>query len=216
MTDITALTQLCPPPRSLPRPVDRGRVEAGLGMRLPEDYKQLATAYGPGAFAGYIHVCHPHGYTEFVDLTGPMPERLREQLQLDHGRGTHPVPYVPRHLFAVGVTDNGENLFWITDPEDAPEAWRVAVNEARGPRWFTFDGTLTAFLTAVLSGSAAVPQFAPDLLDRAVALHPLEFRPLGAPAGPGQATCRRRNHQGMGASQRLRSGRPWPYHRRDP
>ncbi|MEU3185117.1 histone-like nucleoid-structuring protein Lsr2 [Streptomyces sp. NPDC006923] len=167
MRDIAALTHLCPPPQDSPRPVDWAGVEAVLGVRLPEDYKRLATVYGPGVFSGYIHVYHPRGHTEFADLTGPVPGRLRAQLQRDYDQGTHPVPYDPRDLLAVGGTDNGEHLFWITDPRDAPDAWRIAVNEARGPRWFTFDGTLTAFLTSVLSGETAVPAFPKDLLEQA-------------------------------------------------
>lgn len=33
-----------------------------------------------------------------------------------------------------------------------PDAWRIAVNEARGRDWYTYDGTLTDLLTALLSG----------------------------------------------------------------
>ncbi|MGW6771658.1 Lsr2 family DNA-binding protein [Streptomyces sp. NPDC055037] len=187
MTAIAALTQLCPPPPSPPPAIDWNGVEAGLGMRLPEDYKQLAATYGPGVFSGYIHIYHPHGATEWVDLTGPMPARIRAQLQLDYDRGTHPVPYDPQHLFAIGGTDNGEYLFWTTDPQGAPDTWRIAVNEARGPRWFTFDGTLTEFLTSVLSGETAVPQFPKDLLEQATNFAPSEptlWSPAQAPTRP--------------------------------
>ncbi|WP_254407169.1 histone-like nucleoid-structuring protein Lsr2 [Streptomyces sp. GMY02] len=191
MTDIAALTQLCPPPQSPPRPVDWDGVEAGLGVRLPEDYKRLAAVYGPGVFSGYIHIYHPCGRTEFVDLTGPMPGRIRAQLQRDYDQGTHPVPYDPRNLFAIGVTDNGEHLFWISEPQDAPDTWRIAVNEARGPRWFTFEGTLTGFLTSVLSGGTAVPAFPKDLLEQATSFTPSDpasWTPPQAPARQPVAT----------------------------
>ncbi|MEU1800422.1 histone-like nucleoid-structuring protein Lsr2 [Streptomyces sp. NPDC019937] len=168
MNAINALTRLCPPPADRPLPIDWDTVEAALGLRLPTDYKQLAGTYGTGRFADFLHVYHPHGHTEYVDLTGPMPARIREQLQLDYDRGTYPVPYDPRYLFTMGVTDNGNYLFWIADPNDAPDAWRIAVNEARGPRWFTFDGTITEFLFSVLSGETTVPQFPDDLLDEPV------------------------------------------------
>ncbi|MGW2701011.1 Lsr2 family DNA-binding protein [Streptomyces sp. NPDC001340] len=163
MTSIDQLTRLCLPPAD-PSLVDWGAVEATLGFRLPEDYKQLAAAYGPGAFAGFIRVFHPRGLTEWVDLTGPVPAAMQEQLQSDRDRG-RPVPYDPRSLLAMGVTDNGEHLFWIMDPRDAPDAWRIAINEARGPLWFTFNGTLTELLVSVLSGETAVPQF-PESLRR--------------------------------------------------
>jgi hypothetical protein len=172
LTSIDALTRLCPPPDGTPRPVDWEAVETRLGMRLPTDYKELATVYGPGRFADYLHVYHPHETSPYVDLTGPMPDRIRNQLQKDYDQGTHPVPYDPRHLFPMGVTDNGEYLFWITGPVEAPDTWRIAVNEARGPRWFAFDGTLTEFLVSVLSGETTVPQFPKDLLQ-----DPMDFVP---------------------------------------
>lgn len=141
------------------------RIEADLGTAPPRDYKQLADRYGPGVFNDYLRLFHPHGVTEFVNITGPMPGRIRVQLQRDHDRGTHPVPYDPATLFACGATDNGEYLFWITDPAEDPDRWRIAVNEARGPGWFTFDGTVTAFLVSVFSGQLQVPLFSPTILD---------------------------------------------------
>ncbi|WP_448316656.1 Lsr2 family DNA-binding protein, partial [Streptomyces sp. CO7] len=134
-------------------------VEASLGMTLPQDYKDLADLYGPGTFDDYLSPYHPHGVTEFVNLTGPMPGRIREQLRRDRERGSHPVPHPPDRLFACGVTDNGEYLFWVTDPAGAPDHWPVTVNEARGPRWFTHEGTLTSFLAGVFRGTVSVPLF---------------------------------------------------------
>lgn len=81
--------------------------------------------------------------------------------------GRRPIrPCDPQNLFAIGVTDNGEYLFWITDPTSASDTWHVAVNEARGNRWYIHDGDLTDFLTTMLSGRSAIPMFPADLLDR--------------------------------------------------
>lgn len=178
MNTLSELTALCPPPAETP-PVDWAAVENTLGMRLPEDYRELASTYGPGTFCGFIHVYHPCGATRWVDLTGSMPTTIREQLQHALDEDTFPVPHNPQHLFPVGVTDNGEHLFWITEPREQPHRWRVTVNEARGPRWHTFDGTLTSFLTAVLTGRELVPMFPRDLLDEGVTF---------APSRPGSAT----------------------------
>ncbi|WP_404816124.1 histone-like nucleoid-structuring protein Lsr2 [Streptomyces thermolineatus] len=164
MTDLVALTRLCPPPGQ-GMGIRWSTIEADLGMPLPRDYKQLADRYGPGTFNDYIHLFHPHGVTEFVNLTGPVPGRIRAQLRKDRDQGTHPVPHDPEQLFACGSTDNGEYLFWITDPATDPGRWRIAVNEARGPRWFAHDGTLTAFLVQVLTGQFQVPQFPRSILD---------------------------------------------------
>ncbi|WP_078990894.1 SMI1/KNR4 family protein [Streptomyces sp. XY413] len=177
MTNLSTLTRLCPPPRSQPASINWDHVETELGMRLPEDYKLLASTYGPGRFADYIGVQHPHGVTPYSTLTGPRPSQVRAYLQDDYDHSTYPAPYDPQHLFLIGSTDNGEYLFWITDPEDAPDTWHIAVNEARGPQWFTYDGTLTAFLTSVLTGTIRVPQFPDTLLDQ-----PVRFVPAAPPS----------------------------------
>ncbi|WP_063063506.1 Lsr2 family DNA-binding protein [Nocardia violaceofusca] len=167
MTSIADLLRICPPPAH-PVSVDWGAVESTLGVKLPTDYKQLATMYGPGNFCEYLRVYHPHGPTEWVNLFGPMPATLRRQLRDDRDTGRFPVPHAPDSLFACGVTDNGEYLFWIAEPADDPDHWRLAINEARGPRWYTFDGSLVAFLAASFSGRIEVPLFPDGLLDDGV------------------------------------------------
>ncbi|MGW9068566.1 Lsr2 family DNA-binding protein [Streptomyces yangpuensis] len=160
MSDLNALIRLCPPPQPQPAPIDWGDVEAELGMRLPEDYKKLASVYGPGSYGGdHISIYHPHGVTLHVNLTGPMPERIREYLQNDYDQGTFHVEHNPQHLFAIGGTEGGQKLFWITEPQNEPDAWRITANQDKGPLWFTYDGNLTAFLVAVLSGQLDIPQF---------------------------------------------------------
>ncbi|GLX19801.1 hypothetical protein [Streptomyces lavendulae] len=96
-----------------------------------------------------------------------MPARIRADLRNDVAEGVFPVPHDPDRLFAVGGTDNGERIFWITDPVDEPDRWHIAVNEARGPRWFAFGGSLTEFLGSVFTGRTSVPQFPRGLLDEA-------------------------------------------------
>ncbi|MEU5983410.1 histone-like nucleoid-structuring protein Lsr2 [Streptomyces sp. NPDC047434] len=178
MTAIDNLFAICPAPHGTTPACDWAAVERTLGMPLPSDYKRLADAYGPGAFCGFLHLYHPLAPTEWVNLTGPMPGTIRNQLQRDRDRGTHPVPHAPQNLFPMGVTDNGNYLFWVTDPSSAPDRWHITINEARGPRWYTHDGGITDFLLAVLSGGESVPLFPRDILDQGVYFTP------SAPSSP--------------------------------
>ncbi|MFD3565935.1 histone-like nucleoid-structuring protein Lsr2 [Streptomyces sp. NPDC058667] len=171
MTTTDDLLRLCPPPTATPV-VNWPAVEQSLGMRLPSDYKQLADAYGPGSFCGFLHLYHPLAPTDWVNLTGPTPTTIRRQLQHDHDSGTHPVPHDPQQLFAMGVTDNGEYLFWIQEPENTPDEWNIAVNEARGPRWYTHQGGITDFLLTIFTGREHVPLFPGDLLDQGISFTP--------------------------------------------
>lgn len=181
MTSINDLIRLCPPPADPPA-VDWPAVESALGRRLPADYKQLATVYGPGSFCHFIHVHHP-----LSGLTAPSVAAFQQQLQRDRDRNQphFPVPYDPRHLVVAGVTDNGDHLFWITDPETDPDNWHIAVQDRDGREWFTFEGTLTGFLVSALSGEIAVPQFPESLRQGAtdfVASAPRTPTPLPGPA----------------------------------
>ncbi|MFD4689392.1 histone-like nucleoid-structuring protein Lsr2 [Streptomyces sp. NPDC058463] len=164
MTGLNDLTRICPPPDQATA-IHWDRIEADLGMPLPQDYKELADRYGPGTFNDYLRFFHPHGVTHYVTLTGPAPGRIRAQLRKDYDQDTHPVPYEPDTLFACGATDNGEYLFWITDPATEPDLWHIAVNEARGPGWFTYEGNATAFLVAVLGRQPQVPLFPPSFAE---------------------------------------------------
>ncbi|MFD1832565.1 histone-like nucleoid-structuring protein Lsr2 [Streptomyces desertarenae] len=113
-----------------------------------------------------------------------MPATLRDQLTQDRDQGRFPVPHDPRALLAIGVTDNGNHLFWITTPRTAPDAWRITANQPRGHDWYTFDGTLTDFLTAVLSRQVQVPVFPDDLLDGGASFTPAPTQTTPAPASP--------------------------------
>ncbi|WP_330237478.1 Lsr2 family DNA-binding protein [Streptomyces sp. NBC_00525] len=98
---------------------------------MPQDYKELITAYGPGQFCGFITLYQPHAPSEWADLTGPVPTRLRGQIEEVRQAARHPLqlPHSPEDLFAMGVTGNGDYLFWVTQPADTPDEWTVAVND---------------------------------------------------------------------------------------
>ncbi|GHE28041.1 Lsr2 family DNA-binding protein [Streptomyces hydrogenans] len=185
MTSLATLTQLVPPP-ARPTPTDWNTVETLLQTPLPTDYKQLVDTYGPGSFCDFLHLSTPHRSKEAVDLTGPMPARLRGQLAKDLDSGKYPVPHRPEDLFAIGVTDNGNHLFWITTPEKQPDAWTVTVDEADGRTWHTHEGNLTSFLVTLLSGHEHPPVFPRDLLSRGAFFTPA---PPAAPATPPTASA---------------------------
>ncbi|MGY3847379.1 SMI1/KNR4 family protein [Streptomyces hydrogenans] len=179
MTSLATLTQLVPPPAH-PTPTDWNAVETFLQAPLPTDYKQLVDTYGPGSFCDFLHLSTPHRNKEAVDLTGPMPARLRGQLAKDLDSGKHPVPHRPEDLFAIGVTDNGNHLFWITTPEKQPDAWTVTVDEADGHTWHTHDGNLTSFLVALLSGHEH-PRSSPTTSSATARSSPPRLRPPPPP-----------------------------------
>ncbi|MET9427818.1 MULTISPECIES: histone-like nucleoid-structuring protein Lsr2 [unclassified Streptomyces] len=159
MAAITALTQLYPPP-SDPSRHDWDEAEQSVGLCLPDDYKQVADLYGRGEFNNFITLYQPGGHEEY-SLTGPMPRRLREQIKQIWQADPYaePLPCNVENLLATGVTGNGDYIFWITDPVEDPDSWKITVNHAMRGGWFTFEGKISEFILAVLQGSAQVPMF---------------------------------------------------------
>ncbi|MFE5594213.1 histone-like nucleoid-structuring protein Lsr2 [Streptomyces sp. NPDC056549] len=174
MTALSTLIALCPPPTVVPPAPDWSQVEGALSTGLPQDYKELITTYGPGQFCGFITLYQPHAPSDWADLNGPIPVRLRGQIEEVRQAARHPwqLPHSPDNLFAMGVTGNGDYLFWVTQTADTPDEWTVAVNEALRAPWFTYDGPLTEFLVNVLNGTTSVPMFPKDLLDHGPAFTP--------------------------------------------
>ncbi|MFG7946299.1 hypothetical protein DEH18_29775 [Streptomyces sp. NHF165] len=173
------LIRLCPPPEQVAE-IDWPAVEQTLGMSLPRDYKELASVYGPGSFCDFISIYHPNETTPWVSLTGHMPMAVREQLvQFREQARFSTLPHEPEELFAVGVTDNGNHLFWVTEPRSEPDAWSIAIDDEGGHSWYSFDGSLTEFLVALLSGREEVPVFPGGLLEQGAG-----FSPASPPRGP--------------------------------
>lgn len=140
---------------------DWQRLEGELGMRLPEDYKQATAIYGDGCFGDFIHLYQPTSTNPDHDLLH------RRRTDLDALRVLQrdfdiDVPYrldEPAELLPVGLSDNGDVIYWhIHNPED-PDGWTIVVNDSREPEWSTFPGGITQFLAEVLTGETKIGVF---------------------------------------------------------
>lgn len=165
MTYLSQLHGLVPPARE-PVAVDWVGVEARLGP-LPSDYKQYVDLYGAGTFDHFLSVYAPGTSNPHLDLLAQAGRQLQAMREVAEAWGPDEVPYelddgVRGELLPWGVTANGDLCFWVRRQPSA-DAWTVAVNESRGPDWFTYDGPMTAFLHGVVSGGLLCPLFYPDL-----------------------------------------------------
>lgn len=150
MAETSELLRLAPPPGdSLASPVDWDGFETSLGMRLPADYKWLVDTYGPGKFAGFLHVLQPYHESRYITVTHNL-ERGRDILRQVSAHET--IPYNIDQLMPAATTDNGDMIYWITCPFREPDAWRITGNEARNTVWPFFDGGIVDFLVSILSG----------------------------------------------------------------
>ncbi|MFJ3904024.1 hypothetical protein [Streptomyces sp. NPDC090025] len=144
---------LGPAPATAPA-VDWARTEQLLGFVPPADYRSWADAYPQLVIDGFLIVRHPAAAPPNLLTAGDdllfMDRLLREADPDDVPYPLHPEP---GGLYPWGTTTNGERLHWH------PAADQVVVI-GRSGNW-EHPGTMTTFLTAVLTRTVVCPLFPP-------------------------------------------------------
>lgn len=146
--------------------IDWPAIEAWLGVRLPDDYKELADRYGPLDFGEYIwiHVPCAGDRFDYGDWLRDTHRRARiDARDLPGGEGLvfHPEP---GGLLAWGETRHGDVLFWDTSAAD-PGQWTVVVHHSPTggypgnglERWHRYDLTLPGYLRHTVRDERAMP-----------------------------------------------------------
>lgn len=153
--ELAQIVDLAPAPRVR---IDWERVENKLGRRLPSDYKAFAERFGPGHFEEYIWVAVPRGFGPRLDFFEQLEQSVETLRSLAAARIPVPYPLYPEKggLISWGSTLDGEALYWRTDDDD-PDRWSVVLHLHRTDDWFEFPGSVTQFLSALLTGQTAVP-----------------------------------------------------------
>ncbi|HZD00111.1 MAG TPA: SMI1/KNR4 family protein [Actinomycetes bacterium] len=149
------LRAIAPPPAE---PLEPGvperwsEVEAALGTALPDDFKAFTELYGSGKFDDFLYLLNPFARDEagnllhekdamlaaYAETRAKFPERL-------------PLPPYPepRGLLPLGRSDNGNELYWLT--QGTPSAWGVVAFGARSTRHEVHHHPITEFLARLLS-----------------------------------------------------------------
>ena len=161
--DLERLYAVVRPPDSPTEPgavADWKRVEAELGVKLPDDYKGLIGRYGSGCFGEFLYPLNPFSQNR----AGHLLHRGRAILAAERASGMSreqgmPFPLHPDEggLLPWAVTDNGDTLFWYTHPACA--SWPVVVRSGRGYRFEVYQRTSAGFLAVWLTGQLAVGVF---------------------------------------------------------
>jgi len=154
---INDLITLMPPPEA---PIEAGgatwaSVESAVGSVLPIDYKEFIEKYGTGRINGFVWIFNPFSSRQGINLVNQLSVQINALKTLAQDFGEQcPYPLFPEDggLLPAGITDNGDVIHWLTKGE--PNAWKIVVNEARGPRYEEFDSDLTSFLNEILTRGA--------------------------------------------------------------
>ena len=164
------LGRLLPPPAD---PVEPGRpdgwpaVEATLGTRLPGDFKGFTELYGSGKVDDFLYLFNP--FTQGLD-GNLVVEKDRVLAAYRQTRARFPErlawpPFPePGGVLPLGRTDNGDELYWVTDGD--PDRWSVALVEARAALQELHPMPVTGLLAALAANQLTSRVLPQDLLSR--------------------------------------------------
>lgn len=153
-----------------PVPVDWPAVETWLGLRLPDDYKQLADRYGPLDFGEYLWIHVPcvqrdrFDYGDWLRETHRAARIAARALPEGERPAVHPEP---GGLLACGSSRSSDVLFWDTSVSEDPNRWTVVVRHphpAPGKGLLPFhhyDLTLTGYLRRTVRDTEQPPLLGP-------------------------------------------------------
>ncbi|MEQ4618504.1 MAG: SMI1/KNR4 family protein [Corticimicrobacter sp.] len=152
-----ALTALMPPPR---HPSESGNSETWPSidgdLSFPDDYVAFIRSYGTGRIADFIAIFNPFTANEDINffkqktlILGDL-ESLNQE---DPDYFKYPLYPEENGLLPIGLTDNGDYLFWTVSNTRDSNTWGTAIIAARSPDVEYFDQNLTTLLFGILAGT---------------------------------------------------------------
>jgi len=152
---INNLLAVLPPPTT-PNEAGAGKQWPMIdGMFFPSDYVEFINVYGSGRIADFLVVFNPFSQNEdinFFDQFSLVLSDFNELVASDRDYFNYPLYPVENGLIPVGVTDNGDYIFWVVTSRQNSDEWQVAIIASRSPEVEYFQGTLTSVLEGLLMG----------------------------------------------------------------
>jgi hypothetical protein len=164
------LRRLLPPPAE---PLEPGRpdgwaeVEAALGTGLPSDFKAFTELYGSGKVDDFLYLFNPFTQGQDGNLLAEK-ERVLAAYRQTRQRFPDRLPLPPfpdeGGVLPLGRTDNGDELYWVT--EGQPDDWPVAVLESRAAFQEVHPMPVTGLLAALAANQLTSRVFPHDIVSR--------------------------------------------------
>ncbi|RSM26375.1 SMI1/KNR4 family protein [Aeromonas salmonicida] len=143
-------------PPSLPNESGMGEVWPSIDERFsfPKDYIEFINVYGTGRVADFMVIFNPFSKNQNINffeqkkiiiddlgyLNNEDPEYFKYNLYPDING-----------LLPIGVTDNGDYIFWVVSDLENCNEWGTAIIASRSPDVEFFDENITSLLAGLLS-----------------------------------------------------------------
>lgn len=123
------------------------------GLSFPRDYIAFINRYGTGRIADFIAIFNP--FTTNCDLD--FFEQKKSIIEDFNYLNNEDPEYFKYNLYPeingllpIGVTDNGDCIFWVVSDLKDSETWGTAIIASRSPDVEYFDENITSLLTGLL------------------------------------------------------------------
>jgi hypothetical protein len=125
-----------------------GRIEAELGTRLPQDYKDIVRIYGLGDNLDFMGAYAPQFWNPRSRLVYEVT-KVCEVLRRDPYFG-HPIWPEPDGVLPFAGTAFGNYLLWST--RGNPDDWQIVIRDRIAGHFLIYNCGLTEFLAALVMG----------------------------------------------------------------
>lgn len=133
-------------------------------IKFPEDYIEFISDYGTGRIADFIALLNPFAKNDELNFFSQKKLIIEEfdcLIQEDSDYYKYNLYPKPDGLLPVGITDNGDYLFWVVNDTQDSNSWGVAIIASRSPDVEFFNVNITTFIYSVLSNELNANSF-PD------------------------------------------------------
>ncbi|WP_329893791.1 SMI1/KNR4 family protein [Xenorhabdus bovienii] len=132
---------------------------------FPNDFIKLINQYGTGKIANFITIFNPISNNNDLIFFKQKRFILDDfQYLIEYDNDCYKFNIFPNKngLLPLGVTDNGDYIFWVTSPRDNSNLWKIAIIAARSPDVEYRDESLILFLICVFNKNIKCISFPTD------------------------------------------------------
>ncbi|MDG5471415.1 SMI1/KNR4 family protein [Jeotgalibacillus sp. ET6] len=160
------LSKILPPPKTPQKTGDKEQWRkffGTLGTELPSDYVKYIETYGTGGIDHFLWILTPFANDKNVNYLCRQKEIAVAYIQSKRN-----FPQYYKHdvypsnggLLPWAYTDNGDELYWLTDGK--PDEWKIVVYESRSLENYTYSLTMVEFLSQIITKELRCKAFPDD------------------------------------------------------
>ncbi|TMV50637.1 SMI1/KNR4 family protein [Paenibacillus mesophilus] len=134
-----------------------------IGTKLPSDYMRFIQTYGTGGIDNFLWILTPFVKDKNVNFLSRQKEITDAYIQSKTN-----FPQFYKHnvypsaggLLPWAYTDNGDELYWLT--EGKLDEWKIVVYESRSPESYTYPLNMMDFLYQIITRQLVCDAFPDD------------------------------------------------------